>query len=380
MGRVMSDGYTHSDKDLISHVLDARRILLKGDRLETTIARAFGIVGEALRVDRVYLFEIHVNNEHDVCASQRYEWCASGVTAQIDNPDLHGIPLYESGYTRWLDHFQAYKPVHGPVSSFPESERAILQAQGIQSLLILPVFTGGSLYGFVGFDDCSHKRHWTDTELSALFILTISLGWVLMDLPQTQADRAVSNAISFIDRMMKVQTMTLDAAPLATHLERTASRLAAATEVHRFLAETMTEGCIEAIELLQRLEQHFTRVLNGAGATDGRIVLRADDTVIGVREAVSVTLLATEILSACAVRGLGSGDQQLLIELASVQDRAEFRIRQNEDAAVPDEQLPELDAMALIMIRNLIEELGGSRVTDSGTPALVWIRFSPHCS
>ncbi|MFP4509187.1 MAG: GAF domain-containing protein [Spirochaetaceae bacterium] len=357
-----------NEQRLIAEVLKARRILMSEQGTSPDVTEAFGTVGKALRVDRVYFFEVHFDEHSTVLASQRYEWCAPGIEAQIDNPDLQDIPLLDAGYTRWIDHFHAYLPVHGPVSSFPEAEQAMLESQGIQSLLILPVFTRGSLHGFVGFDDCRFQRTWSDHDLTALFTLALTLGWIHKERAPSKADRAVSEAISFIDRMMNVQAVALDASPVSSHTGRTAARLAAATEIHRLLAETAMEGRIESYDLLQRLEPHFMRVLRQSGAEGGGITLSVSDATVDVSDAVSITLIATEVVSACASGGFVFGDHRVSLELERVTEALEFRIRAH---------AARLDAMALMALRSLTEDIGGNRLSAADPDTLVLIRF-PH--
>lgn len=366
----MTHAQNTNEQHLITEVLKARRMLLSEQGKSPDVSQAFGTVGRALRVDRVYFFEVRLDEQNTIRASQRYEWCAPGIEAQVDNPDLQDVPLIEAGYTRWVDHFQAYAPIYGPVSSFPPAERATLESQGIQSLLILPVFTRGSLYGFVGFDDCGFRRIWSDHELSALFTLTITLGWIHMEIAPSRVDRAVSKAISFIDRMMNVQAMALDASPVSDHTGRTAARLAAATEIHRLLAETAIEGCIESNDLLQRLESHFVRVLRQSGAEGGGITLSASDATVDVGNAVSITLIATEVISACASGGFVFGDRRVSLELDQTSDGLEFRVRLDN---------ARLDAMALMVLRNLTEDFGGNRVSSAEPDELVLISFARPC-
>ncbi len=372
-------GHAAPESDLIPEVLAARRVLLERGSLPEKIVRAFAGVGEALKVDRVYLFGLSVDDDLVLCASQLHEWCAPGVEPQADNPDLQDIPLHDAGYTRWVDSFQAYRPIHGPVDTFPDSERAILESQGIQSLLVLPVFAGGALFGFVGFDDCSFRRTWSNRERSALFILTITLGWVFTELSNHQADRAVSNAISFIDKMMNVQALALSAVPGDVYADRSAARLAAATEVHRLLAETALEGCIDADDLLQRLRPHFERVLRQAGSSSEGLRLQSPDVVLNVTEAVWITLIATEVASSCAAGGSLHGDQSLSIGLSQLEDSVEFVIRLDSNVPAGEEPSCGLDAMARMMVRSLTGELGGNHSAPDDAQTFVRVRYPRRC-
>ena len=133
-------------------------------------------LGEAAEVSRVYVFENHPGASGETCCSQRAEWVADDVEPQIDNPELQAFPYRDMGFGRWLDAFAASEAIHGPVSSFPASERAILEPQAILSLAVLPIVAGGGVWGFLGFDDCRQARAWSEVELGALRSAVATLG------------------------------------------------------------------------------------------------------------------------------------------------------------------------------------------------------------
>jgi signal transduction histidine kinase len=51
-----------------------------------------------------------------------------------------------------------------------------LQAQNIVSILVTPVFIDEVFWGFIGFDDCNHKREWTHTEERLLTTAANTIG------------------------------------------------------------------------------------------------------------------------------------------------------------------------------------------------------------
>lgn len=62
--------------------------------------------------------------------------------------------------------YAAPNPAPGPKP--PESERAVLDPQGILSLIIVPIFIGESWWGFIGFDETKWEREWSPAEEDAL--------------------------------------------------------------------------------------------------------------------------------------------------------------------------------------------------------------------
>lgn len=56
-----------------------------------------------------------------------------------------------------------------------ESMKQILEAQGIKSILIMPIFVDGQFYGFIGFDDCTTHKIWSEDEIGFLASVTTNL-------------------------------------------------------------------------------------------------------------------------------------------------------------------------------------------------------------
>ena len=133
-------------------------------------------LGQAAGVSRAYIFENHTAPDGALLTSQRYEWAAPGQTPQIDNPDLQNFPYVANGFERWVEVLGAGRPLYGVVREFPASERPVLEAQGILSILIVPIFSEGKWWGFLGFDECTQERIWAAAEVEALRSVANALG------------------------------------------------------------------------------------------------------------------------------------------------------------------------------------------------------------
>jgi PAS domain S-box-containing protein len=125
-------------------------------------------LGEAVGVSRVYIFENHAGGDGELHASQRFEWTAPGVDPQIDSPELQDIPWRAAGFARWVESLDRGEPICGHVREFPESERNILEPQGILSIVVVPIFAGDRWWGLIGFDECVEERRWSAPERDAL--------------------------------------------------------------------------------------------------------------------------------------------------------------------------------------------------------------------
>ena len=135
---------------------------------ESSIEPILETLGHATEVSRVYIFENHTQPEGIQVTSQRYEWVDPGIVSQLNNPELQQLPWLAAGFERWVETLSRRELIYGHVSEFPESERQILSAQDIISILVAPIFVGESWWGFIGFDDCRTAREWSPVEIEAL--------------------------------------------------------------------------------------------------------------------------------------------------------------------------------------------------------------------
>ncbi len=135
--------------------------------LDEGVNLALEEVGSFVGADRAYLFEYDhprgiMRNTH--------EWCAEGIAPEIANLQAvpnDAIPEFVGAHCRG----ELY---HAPdVLALPADDhlRAILEPQGIQSLITIPLCYEGNCLGFVGFDAVRGCRKWTNAEITLLKIL-----------------------------------------------------------------------------------------------------------------------------------------------------------------------------------------------------------------
>lgn len=145
-------------------------------------------VGGYYGANRAYIIEFDLKRQ---MSNNTFEWCAPGVSAEIDN--LQDIPI--SVMDHWIYKFETVGEFS--IDSLdddldPEAEDyRILQAQGIESLLAAPLRRDGQIVGFVGVDDpCSSKRDLT--------LLRAVSGFVLVELEKRRL-MAEMERLSFVD-------------------------------------------------------------------------------------------------------------------------------------------------------------------------------------
>lgn len=141
------------------------------DPIHSALGRLLTVAGTS----RIYLFENHEDPVEGLCTSQTHEVVAPGVSPQIDNPRLQNV-RWRDGFSRWVEEMSAGRPISGLVEALPDSEREVLDAQDIVSILALPINVDGQWYGFIGFDDTVSSRHWSEDEVRLLRMAADMIG------------------------------------------------------------------------------------------------------------------------------------------------------------------------------------------------------------
>ena len=122
-------------------------------------------LGKLVGADRAYVFHIR---EDGRCMDNTHEWCASGVTTEIEN-----LQCLATESLPWF----MRKLILGAAFQIPDvaalppearTEQSILQSEGICSCLIMPMQKNQGLIGFVGFDNVRNASEWGDADVALL--------------------------------------------------------------------------------------------------------------------------------------------------------------------------------------------------------------------
>ncbi|WP_375755385.1 PAS domain S-box protein [Corallococcus exercitus] len=181
-----SDALARRERYLTA-LVDMQQRLLSVSEGGDLYGPALAPLGQAAGASRVYVFELHTNAQGTLVISQRAEWCAPGVTPEIDNPMLQELPV-KPDLERWLPILERGEVVTGRVTTFPACERALLDPQGVLSLLVLPLRVQGRLVGLVGFDNCYEAREWDRLEVD---LLSAASGAISVSLERRASERAL---------------------------------------------------------------------------------------------------------------------------------------------------------------------------------------------
>jgi PAS domain S-box-containing protein len=147
--------------------ISKRFIHIVPDALDNEIDHCLGQFGTQTGVDRVYLFQL---TEDSRFLSNTHEWCSEGIEPQKQN--LQNLPTSE--FPWWMREISAGRTInYFDLDQLPQEasyEESALRAQGIQSILVLPIISQSRLLGFLGFDSVSHRRVWRSSEIALLAV------------------------------------------------------------------------------------------------------------------------------------------------------------------------------------------------------------------
>jgi PAS domain S-box-containing protein len=155
--------YQENFRDLLLNIA-SKFIEIKLDKTPEIIQDSLKKMGEFVGADRVYVFKYEFT---DFTCSNTFEWCNKDVNPEIENLQNVPIDAFSSVYE---------KQVNGETISIydvaklndNDELKLILEPQGIQSILLIPLKDNNNLFGFVGFDYVKQLHHTSKEELQLL--------------------------------------------------------------------------------------------------------------------------------------------------------------------------------------------------------------------
>ncbi len=137
-------------------------------RIDDAINRALKKLGEITGVDRSYVFQIHDDGK---VMDNTHEWCAEGIEPQIQFLQAQEIAPFPWAAEKMARHETLNVPRISELPAEASAEKAMFEAQGIQSVMNIPMVYGETLIGLIGFDAVRNERAWTDELVSSLRIV-----------------------------------------------------------------------------------------------------------------------------------------------------------------------------------------------------------------
>lgn len=191
--------------------LISNSLLINEDRKEA-LNEVLKLLGEATNTDRVYYFRCNRVEDQELIYYDA-EWCKEGISAQIDNPELNGIPW--AFFPDIYEILQNNKTAYGHIEEWPDSNfKDVMSFQDIKSFLFARIFINNVFMGFVGFDSCVAKRNWSIEEADILsYLADIIANKFISDLASDKANillGKLSKRNRLLNRIREIQSVFLE--------------------------------------------------------------------------------------------------------------------------------------------------------------------------
>ena len=160
---------------LLYAVSQATHLLLSNTDLNQAIASGIKILGTKTVVNRVYVFKNKYEEETGKWfTSIIHEWNSGDQESRIDNPRMSNLS------------FETIEPIIKPMMDrlpfvsyrWKETDErliGIFERHKVEATLSIPIFVNDFFWGFVGFDEFTKDKEWTEGEFSILQSFASSL-------------------------------------------------------------------------------------------------------------------------------------------------------------------------------------------------------------
>jgi signal transduction histidine kinase/PAS domain-containing protein len=160
----------------------ANHLLLTTVDFDNAIALAMREIGSALNVERSFVFKISGQPEESFhTCNPRFEWLKNDSCQSIlTHPSLTNAP-FEDFFPGWYEQLMEGSIIHLEGESQNHLKPSVFRDLESQSLLVIPMWVEGKLYGFFAVDYCSQKNRWNESDINAVRVLASSIsGLILM--------------------------------------------------------------------------------------------------------------------------------------------------------------------------------------------------------
>ena len=333
-------------------------------------------IGPASNASRTYIFINYYGPEGCMMTSQEAEWCAKGITSQIDNPKLQNLSL-EEWPSRWIEILTQGNIVKGRVADFPNNEREILEPQGILAIMIIPIMVEDMFAGFIGFDNCESDREWGITEEIFLSMASNGLAQafkridfqeqIQSSLKEKEAllkeiHHRVKNNMQVIVSLLKMHGRRTEDKQLGAIFEDCRDRINAMSLIHESLYQSEDLAKIDFEIYLKKLCKNLDKAYD---ATSRKISLKVQqcDVTLNMDQGIAIGMVIAELVSNSFKHAFPTGKGgSVSISLSNLDENEVELIIQDSGRGLPEDfDIMNTQSLGLkLVVAAVTRELAGS--------------------
>ena len=152
-----------------SIMVDIIDILFSMYDMHEGIDKALHFIGNALRVDKILIFEYSLDGK---AVSIAHEWCSDpkwSTKEQFQNVPIDKIELPKTRDSSGIYYCSDFSEV-------PRKKKTFILDDTISSLLQCDIVRDGHVVGHIGFEERGNRRIWTQQEVDALILMSKIIG------------------------------------------------------------------------------------------------------------------------------------------------------------------------------------------------------------
>jgi PAS domain S-box-containing protein len=173
-------------------------------KLDDAINFSLKKIGSLTQSSRSYLF---LFNEDNKTMSNTHEWCANGVSSQIE--EIQNVPMEPFQWS--LNKLKNGEILNiADIEKLPpeaSSEKEEFLREKIKSLIFLPIKIGHEISGFIGFDNIKTSKKWNEDDINLLKITSDIIGNALKRIKTEQELEELNKKLrnKVVERTKKLQ-------------------------------------------------------------------------------------------------------------------------------------------------------------------------------
>ncbi|MEA3277735.1 MAG: histidine kinase dimerization/phosphoacceptor domain -containing protein [Pseudomonadota bacterium] len=375
--------------------ISTRFINVPTDELHDEIGSAIGKIGAFTGVDRSYVFQFSPDGKR---MSNTHEWCALGIEPHVDR--LQGWSVDGFGHSMAL--MQRGAVFHVPdVSALPEeagTEKAEFEQEGIKTLINVPIMARGRMTGFLGMDAVRTHKAWSDDDIRLLRLVGEILAHALArksaeerlqhslqekEVLLREIHHRVKNNMQVIHSLLYLQVNAIRdrVDPVALEAFRQSqTRIKSMATIHDRLYRSKDLTEIDFEDYLHALIPDLLQLYNIGDRV--RTDIEAKNTRLDIDTAIPCGLIVNELV-ANSLEHAFPGRRRGRIDIVLKHRAAgllELTVADDGVGLPPGYDWRSTATLGLQLVNDLVDQLDGEAMLDTGEGTRFDIRFATHSS
>ncbi|MDZ4172585.1 MAG: PAS domain S-box protein [Methanobacteriaceae archaeon] len=341
----------------------------KPEMVDDAINEALQRIGEFIKVDRSYLFQLNSNGD---LLSNTHEWCAPGINSQIDNLQNLEKPIFDGIMKKLNLDGQIHIKSAQKMADEAKFERKLLLSKDTQSMTAVALKIHGKVMGYVGFDTVKKDRSLNKENIDLLIMMgeiftnllekrnteeSIQKSLKEKEVLLREIHHRVKNNMQIISSLLNLQVNYEEEKKVQQVLKESQGRIKSMAIVHEKLYQSTS---LSEINFGSYLHQLIKDIYFSYGISTAKIMplLVAEDIYINLDTAIPLGLIVNELITNSikyAFKGRDNGTLKITFE--KINDELILKVSDDGVGLGPDVDIDSSKTLGLKLVKNLAIQL-----------------------